>query len=302
MARKPQKKLIQIIQERGARLSLKVIWAIIGVGGALWLALLAAVVVILAPDIEGMLAAAPAPTSRCAGPSLILAGSRFPIRGLAQAEDGSYQNPAEEQAESAYWYQGNSSSFVFSLGPSPSNLALGSLLKAGDLASIMDANCAITSFTLDAPEMGSTFNPAQPAQVRAGILLFIRNAPAGAGFVVRGSLVPKKPIYTATPSPNGQEPEAEITLLESAAVPGRIHLRVRVSVWNTGANPFTVSAGDVQLIAQDNEQLELVQATPALPARVNAGETQEFTFIFPRPTLATVVFKIFDVEYDITGY
>jgi hypothetical protein len=242
-----------------------------------------------------------APTAACDVPVLAVGARTYPIQPVEPAAGGTFAAPAGE-ADAAYWYQGAEANYVFSLIPSPENLAIGKTLLPGDLLSITDTHCNVTSYTLLAPEPGVTYAPTLSEQPADGVILFIQNAPAGEGFIVRGGPVTEQVIPTATPAPEGPGVEAEISLLDTSTSADQATIRVRVSIYNYGASAFTVSAKDVLLNPLDVGPFAASSADPALPQTIDPGATQVFSFTFPRPSSPTAVIKIFTVEYDLEGY
>ncbi len=251
-----------------------------------------------APQITALLGINASP---CKEPTLVFGASRFSIKIITSAEDGSFSVPADT-ADVAYWIKGNGSSFVFALSPTAANLALEKTFKAGDLVSIFDSDCIATSFTLGDPEAGLSRPPDLQAQPATGFVLFIQNPPAGEGFAVRGEPVPVQIISTDTPAPEGPGIQAEISLLKTSTSADKQSIQIKVSIYNYSSSAFTLSPNDVQLTPENSNTISLSSSNPALPYQVEPGAKKEFSFTFTRPASPTATLKIFDVEYDIEGY
>lgn len=241
------------------------------------------------------------PTLYCGEPALTFGTTDLRIEQMAAAADGSFAIPTDTD-NVAYWLNGTASDFVFALSATPNNLALGESLMAGEMASITWPSCEITTFTLAAPELGSSFSAANSDQPEGGIILFIQNSPPGEGFVVKGSPVESQMISTDTPAPGGPGIESEITLLETSTSQNKSTILVSVSIWNYGASEFAVTANDVWLIPQNAAPLAPAKAEPSLPRKIKPGVSETFNFTFPRPSPATAVLKIFSVEFDLEGF
>lgn len=242
-----------------------------------------------------------APTLNCGEPVLTIGTANLRIQTVEAAADGTFNIPTESDSE-AYWLNGTTTNYVFALSPTPDNLALGETLTAGELVSITWANCEVTTFTLAAPELGSSFDLTNSNQPKAGIILFIQNAPAGEGFVVKGSPMEAQMISTDTPALRGPGIESEIALLETSTSQDKSKLLVNVSILNYGVSEFRVTKNDVWLIPQNASPLAPSKVKPSLPRVIKPGVTETFNFTFPRPAVSTAVLKIFSVEYDLEGF
>jgi hypothetical protein len=95
--------------------------------------------------------------------------------------------------------------------------------------------------------------------------------------------------------------EAEIGFVDKGASPSG-EQTVTVTVYNYSGRGFEVTSSDVTLVPPGTRNLAPVNSSPSLPARVNPGETIEFTFTFPAPASGAGTIKIFSNEFDLNDF
>jgi len=240
-------------------------------------------------------------TPDCGPPTLVLGTTKFRIEPIEPAADGSLAVPADSP-EVAYWVEGTNTNYVFALSPAPNNLALETLLKTGDQATVTWANCNSTTYQLSAPSPGPLDNNVLFDQSASAITIFARQIAGTEEFMVKGVLVGEEINTFNTPVSDGSEIQAEIGLLETTTLPEEKTIRIRISIYNWGQSAFTLSTSDISLTQPDGAPLILASSEPSLPKEIARAATETFNFTFPRPSTQTATLKIFTVEYDIEGY
>jgi hypothetical protein len=245
-----------------------------------------------------MTPAASTPIPACGQPTLILGSTQYRIEVITPAADNSLTVPPDSP-EVAYWLEGTNANRVFGLSPTPNNLAWSTSLKAGDETTFIGEDCTPETYVVKAVETGPLNNPALFDQATAGLTLLLQTGP-GEGLIIQGSPAEVLVIVTDTPPPSGTVlREAEISFLEKTVSPDGQSLQVGISIFNYGAAPLTVSAGDVSL-SPDNAAL--LNAEPALPREIGPGITETFYFTFPLSGSDEAILKIFDAEFDLADF
>jgi hypothetical protein len=233
----------------------------------------------------------------CAEPSLSLGGRTWRIQEAVFTADGILDIP-DESAQAAYWISAEETRYVFALSAAPDNLALGSALTAGDLATLSWPDCTMQSFNLNPVESADGYRAGELGGVAGGLLIFIDSPPAGQGFRISGSPLEALVVATDMPAPQAGV-LAEISLPRTAISQDGKSLVVSLSMRNYGAAAFTLNTSDVRLVLVGVDTLSPVRASPKLPYKMQPGQSRDFEFIFPRPPGGLVELHIFDVEFDV---
>ena len=241
------------------------------------------------------------PTPDCGAPTLVIGLTTFQVQTITTAPDGSLNIPADTSGI-AYWVDGTNTNYVFVLSPTQDNLTLQNTLSTEDLATIFWADCTVASFAVSGVEAGRLSDQALFDQSNPGISVFIQGDPSTAGFVIKGKLPEESIAVLDTPMPDESGVFAEVSLLDISTSPDGTTIVIDVSIRNYGQTAFTVSGNNVSITPEGFVVLEMTNSKPRLPEKISAGETEMFTFTFPRPTSPTAMLKIFTVEYDIEGY
>jgi len=243
----------------------------------------------------------PTPTPRCVEPTLTLSTTKFVIKTVARAADGSISVPPDTSGI-AYQIEGTQWNPVFVLSPTPNNLALKSTVKDGDQATLILANCNTTVFSVSAPQPAPPNNSTLLNQPASGIVIFVQTSPAAEGFVVTGDLIEEILKAIDTPQPGSSNRQAEISLLETVTSADKATIRVGVSILNSGTAPFSLAASDVSLTPENAAPIAPTSAEPSLPHNIRPGATETIYFTFPRPSSSTAVIKVFDIEFDLENF
>lgn len=237
-------------------------------------------------------------TPYCGSPTLVVGTTTFQIQELAPATDGTVTVP---DGTNGVAYQVTGLQNTFLLSSTPENAALMTSLPEGATAKVTLTNCNSVTYSLSAPQPAAFSTlPAQDPSAQS-IVLFVPTDASGNGLAANGSASEDVISTFNTPDPN-QGVQAEIGLLETTASPDGTTIQVKVSIYNYGQTPFSLTANDVSLTPQGGAPLAMVSSDPALPKEIAPGKTEEFAFTFPRPTTLVAVLKVFTVEYDLEGY
>jgi hypothetical protein len=137
-------------------------------------------------------------------------------------------------------------------------------------------------------------------QSTSGITIFLPAGPSTDGLLIQGELQEEKIVTFNTPNP--EDIQAEVSLLEVKPEPGGKAIRISISIQNTGPSAFTLASSDLALVGENGKSLALTNSGPALPKEIKPGGTETFDFVFPRPASATATLKIIGIEYLIEGY
>ena len=240
------------------------------------------------------------PTPDCGPATFVLGPTTFQIQTINPAADGSLSVPPDTSGV-AYWVDATNINYVFVLSPTADNLSLISSLTAGTIAKATWSNCNSTTYNLFAPEQGPASVSTLLNQSTSGITVFLQSDPSTASLVIRGELTEEQISTINTPAA-GTEIQAEISLLETTTSPDGTTIRVRISIQNYGASPFTLSISNVSLTSQDGTALIMVNSEPLLPKEISAGSTETVYFTFPRPSSPIATLKILEIEYELEGY
>ena len=239
------------------------------------------------------------PTVECAAPALVIGTVTYQVQTIQVSADGSVGVPPDSNG-TIYWIEGTDLQYRFMLSPTIENLNLLTSLSEGSSATVTWADCSSMTFTLSAPQPGDFGITYLPEQSAASILIFLQLDPTGEGFMIGGSLAEEVISVLNTPAPDESGVLAEIGLQEMASDGNTLTLTV--SIYNFGAEPFTLSAENVSLTPVGGAPLAVDRSSPRLPERINPAETETFTLTFPRPATPISTLKVFTVEYDVEGY
>ena len=240
--------------------------------------------------------AAPTPTPACVEPTLTLGSNRFRIETILREADGSLNVPVNTP-DIAYWVEGTTINYVFTLSPTPNNLSKSTSLKKGDLVSIRWADCRLEEYIVKAIETGMLETSIMVDQSVVGATIYVRTGSSPEGIVIMSGQ--PEPKVVDTPGPGESEIEAEVSFLETTVSPDGTNFRMGISILNYGMKAFTLSTNDITLTPEDAETLAPISVEPALPREIQPGATETFYITFPRPTISTALFRILIFSIDI---
>lgn len=246
-------------------------------------------------------AAPPTATPPCVEPTLTLGTTKFVIKPLARAADGSIAVPSDTPGI-AYQIEGTQPNTVLALSPTAANTALQAAIKDGDKATIIQANCNSTTFSLSVPQPAPSNSSTLLTQPASGLVILVQASPSAAGFVVTGELSEEilQAIDTPQPGPSGRQ--AEVSLLDTTTSTDKTTIRVGVSILNTGTAPFSLTTDNIALTPVNGTPAVPISAEPSLPHDFQPGKTETIYFTFPRPSTNNAVIKIIDVEFDLENF
>jgi hypothetical protein len=270
-------------------------WIVIAVAA---LALTASLI-LLGPQVSRLLA--PVPTPPCSEPTLTLGATQFVVKPIARAADGSVAVP-QDTPHVAYQVEGTQPNVVLVLSPAASNAALKDAIKGGDQATLVQANCNSSTFSVSAPQPAPSNVATLLTQPTAGLVIVVQASPSAAGYFVTGELSEEIIKAFDTPQPGPSNRLAEVSLLETSTSADQSTLRVSVSILNSGPTPFTLAASDVSLTSENASPITPASAEPSLPHDCQPGKAETIYLTFPRPSSSTAVIKVLDVEFDLENF
>ncbi len=239
---------------------------------------------------------APVPTPQCVEPTLTLGTTKFPVKTIARAADGSVALPASA-ADAAYWVDGTNINYVFALSSTPNNSSLSQSLKTGDMAKIVWADCSADEYVVKSIEAGKPVNSALFDQSSGGITVFIPGDASTVSPLVKGA----RPQAQApeTPSPTeANEVQANISFLGNTTSPEGKSVQITVTITNTGSTAITLRNKDISLTAENAAPLAPQSVEPSLPQTIQPGAGVTFAITFPQPGVKTAVLKILTFSVD----
>ena len=245
--------------------------------------------------------AAPVPAPPCVEPTLTLGTTKFVIKTIARAADGSIAVPSDTPGI-AYQIEGTQPSYVLALSPTATNAALKEAVKDGDKATLILANCNATVFSVSAPQPAPSNVATLLTQPASGLVILVQASPSAAGFVVTGELSEEILKAIDTPQPGPSNRQAEVSLLDTSTSADKATIRVGVSILNSGTAPFTLAASDVSLTPENGAPTAPTSAEPSLPHDFQPGKIETITFTFPRPSSDKAAIKIIDAEFDLENF
>jgi hypothetical protein len=253
----------------------------------------------------------------------------FRVEPLPRNADGSVTVPAGNPGV-AYWLEGTPVHYAFGLSRTPENVDLLAELQVGEPLTLLWRGCLPEEATLLAVEDHLAGEVVAYNQEAPGVTLFMQEegaAVAGqAGQAAATNVSPQQATETGAPEgqiqPSAIPPATEASAPTSTSVappPGRGEIEaevgflgkqvtdstitVEVSIYNYGANDFSVYMGDVYLIPPNQDPVLPVSADPELPYPMAARSRQTFSFSFPNPGGNGIVFQIFEVvEFDLDDF
>jgi hypothetical protein len=249
--------------------------------------------VVRAPAGDG--AQAGLPTPACPAPSLALDGRVFSLQEAGLAPEGTLP-AAPQAADAAFRVAGAGERRIFLLGPAAfagDEAALGALAQAIYTAE----GCNVTTYQLAGPQPLQVGGASAAGLPQAEALVLVQTGADGGGFALFGTLTGEAVNPASLPTPAASQVQAEIGLLSAqpSAVGGLI--QVKLSVYNFGAQPLTVTAGDLSLAGAAP-----VRAEPGLPAAIQPGATAELELIFPLPAEGYGTLRVFSTEFALVDY
>jgi hypothetical protein len=240
-------------------------------------------------------------TPSCSSASLRIGTHTWQVAAIHQEADGSISVPANTPG-TAYWVSDLHQNSVFALSPTRENLDILNATQGGEEVTITWENCNSSTYTLFTIATGIPNAEILHDQKLVGLVVYVPENSLGPGLTVQGALAGETITVPPTGAPSLGEVEAEISLLETSTSQDQKTLQVVISILNYGSNPITLTSGDVSLTPQGDSPLQISGSDPQLPEQIDPGASQEFTLVFPRPSAATAILKIFTVEYDLEEY
>ena len=270
-------------------------WIGVALAGAASIAL----ILWLGPSVVRLLAP-PTPTPPCLETTLTLGTAKFVVKPLARAADGAINVPPATPGI-AYQIEG-ARDYVLALSPGAGPAALPAAIKAGDSATLTQANCNSTTFRVSAPQPAPADMTALLAQPPAGLVIVVQGDPATAGYIVTGELSEEIIRAFDTPRPGSADRLAEVSLRAATSSADGAMVQVSVSIANTGAAPFALTAGDVALTPADGTPLAPANTAPTLPHDFQPGRAETITFTFPHPLSPAATLRVMDAEFILENY
>jgi hypothetical protein len=240
--------------------------------------------------------AATPPPPPCVEPTLTLGTTKFVIKPIARAADGSLTLPSDN-ADTAYWVDGTNVNYVFALGPAAKNLALKDALPPGTAATIAWADCSTDEYVVKSIEAGVPEQSVLYDQSHGGLTVFVPGGASGQGLTITSA----RPQASAAETPSPTEAnaiQADMAFLGNTTSPDGKSVQITVAMTNTGTTPFSLTISDISLTPENAASLAPSRVEPSLPQTIQPGAGATFSITFPHPGVSTAVLKILTFSLD----
>ena len=235
----------------------------------------------------------PVPTPQCIEPTLTLGALTFRVDSVTREADAFPEIPKRKN-EVAFWVEGTTVNYVFGFSPTKDNLALNTVLKAGDPAVIAWADCGTDEYVVKSVDAGQQIDLNLFNQSSGGFTIYVQSETAS--LIIRGERPIIQSKETAAPLPENAI-QIDLQILEFTQ-PDAQTLSFRIMLTNQGAQTITLTDKDVALIAADGSETPPQTMTPELPQELNPGDIIPLTMTFPKPQGTSAVLRIFDVTFE----
>lgn len=250
-----------------------------------------------------MFAAAPTPTRivptpACVQPKLTVGAASFPIQPLKRGADGTITLPGGAPG-TAYWVEGTTVNFVFSLSPAPAVGTLADFLKGGESIKITWADCTSEEFVVDGIMQGSPEPAALNDQSTSGVRVYLPAADGQVGMLIAGKRA-VQPGAEATLEPPADDIQAQVEFLGTDVSADGKTLTVSIAITNQGSKAIQVAPGSLSLQAESQPAKSPVSVQPALPLQIEPGARLPLVIVFAKPDTSVAVFKVLNFSVDLS--
>jgi hypothetical protein len=235
----------------------------------------------------------PAPSPQCVKPALTLGSLNYEIKSVSR-EPNSFPDISKPKKNVAYWVEDTTINYVFALSPTKDNLALNSVLKAGDPAVINWADCSKDEYVVKSMETIPAGDQKIFDQTSGGITIYVLGD--SSTLVIRGERPIVQPAETAAPVPTS-EFQVDISLLDSQPADAQT-VKIALEITNRGSQTITLDEEDISLTAGSNTEVFPSSAEPVLPQELKPGVPLTISISFPKPQASSAVLRIFDTMFD----
>lgn len=235
----------------------------------------------------------PAPTPQCVEPTLTLGTAKYRVDSVTREKDTFPEIPKNKKG-GAFWVEGTTVNYVFGLGPDKDNLALNSVLKAGDPAVIVWADCSTDEYVVKSVETTTSDDLSIFDQSSGGITVYVQDS--SSILLIRGERPVTQSAETPVPLPENAI-QIDLSILEFTQ-PDEQTLSFRIMLTNQGAQTITLTDKDIALIAADGSETPPQTMTPTLPQELRPGDIIPLNLTFPKPQGNSAVLRIFDVTFE----
>ena len=235
----------------------------------------------------------PIPTPQCIEPSLTLGTMKYRVESTTREADGFPEIPKRKK-DVAYWVEGTTINYVFSLSPTKENLALDSIIKAGDPITINWADCSTDEYIVKSVEAAQAGDLTLFDQSTGGITVFMLTN--SSGLVIRG----ERPSVQSldTPEPSTDTVQLDISILDMTESEDHLSVTFRLLITNQGAQAVTLTSNDISLTVENHPEVFPTLVTPTLPQEFRPGDIIPVSATFPKPQAPIAVLRIFDITFE----
>ena len=235
----------------------------------------------------------PVPTPQCVEPTLTLGSLKYRVESITREADG-FPDIPKSKKDVAYWVEGTTINYSFGLSPTKENLALDSIIKAGDPITINWADCSedeyvVESVDKDQPNGLNIFD-----QTTGGITIYVQTD--SSSLVIRG----ERPVIQSldTPEPSTETVQVDISILDMTESEDHLSVTFRLLITNQGAQAVTLTSNDLSLTVENNPEVSPTLVTPTLPQEFRPGDIIPVSATFPKPQALSAVLRIFDITFE----
>ena len=235
----------------------------------------------------------PAPTPQCVEPTLTLGTANFRVESVAREANGFPEIPKRKN-NVAFWVEGTTINYVFGLSPTKENLALNTVLKAGDPAIINWADCSKDEYVIKSVDTAQPNDLNIFDQSTGGLTVYVQTY--SSSVVIRGERPIVQPAETpVVTSENATQLDIQFSDLTP---PDNQSVRIGLNITNQGTQVVTLTNNDISLTTENGPEVFPLTTEPALPQEIQPGGSLSLTVTFPKPQASSAVLRILDVTFD----
>jgi hypothetical protein len=235
----------------------------------------------------------PAPTPQCIQPTLTLGALNYRIEPVTRPAN-SFPNIPKRKKDVAYWVEDTTVNYVFALSPTKDNLALNSVLKAGDPAIISWADCSKDEYTVKSVETAQTNDLKLFDQSTGGLTIYVQTNDSA--LVIHGERPLAQPAETAAAT---SENTTQLNIqFSDLTPPDDKSVKIGLEITNEGSQTITLTNQDISLTSDNNAEVFPLITEPALPQDIPPGGTLSMAVTFPKPAANSAVLRIINLTFD----
>jgi hypothetical protein len=235
----------------------------------------------------------PAPTPQCVEPTLTLGTLNYRIESITR-EPNTFPEIPKRKNDIAYWVDDTTTNYVFALSPTRDNLALNTVLKAGEPVIINWADCSKDEYVI------KSIDTAQPNdlhifdQSTGGLIVYVQTE--SSTLLIRGERPVVQSAETAVPtSENATQLDIQFSDLTP---PDDQSVRIGLNLTNQGTQVVTLTDKDISLTTENGPEVFPLVVEPALPQDIQPSGSLSIAVTFPKPQTSSAVLRILDTTLD----